>query len=142
VEVSSVRKQLQTRVLESRRVAKLRREAVSQAQGAYDAFLAQIAVPVAKQLVSALKAEGYSWNVSTPSGMVRIAADAGRDDFVEIDLDTSGDAPKVVGRSSRGRGSRLVREEQVLADGALPNLISDQDVLDYLLAALSPWLER
>jgi len=99
-------------------------------------------VPVAKQLVSALKAEGYSWSVSTPSGMVRLSADAGRDDFIEIDFDTSGGAPKVIGRSSRGRGSRLMREEQALADGALPNVISDQDVLDYLLSALTPWLER
>jgi hypothetical protein len=30
----------------------------------------------------------------------------------------------------------------VLVDGALPNVISDQDVLDYLLSALTPWLER
>lgn len=142
VEVSSVRKQLQTRVFEARRTAKLRREAVSQAQAAYDAFLTQIAVPVARQLVSALKAEGFAWNVSTPSGMVRVAPDAGRDDFIEIDFDTSADVPKVIGRVSRGRGSRLVREEQVLADGASPDTISDQDVLDYLLAALTPWIER
>ena len=142
VEVSSVRKQLQTRVLEARRTAKLRREAVSQAQAAYDAFLTQIAVPVARQLVSALKAEGFAWNVSTPSGMVRVAPDAGRDDFIEIDFDTSAGVPKVIGRVSRGRGSRLVREEQVLADGASPDTISDQDVLDYLLAALTPWIER
>lgn len=142
MEVSSVRKQLQTSVAESRRAAKLRREAVSQAQAAYGAFLEQIAVPVARQLVSALKSEGFAWSVSTPSGMVRLSADAGRDDFIEIDFDASGDAPRVIGRSSRGRGSRLVREEQVLADGALPNAITDQDVLDYLLAALTPWLER
>jgi hypothetical protein len=142
VEVSSVRKQLQTRVAESRRTAKIRREAVSQAQAAYNAFLDQIAVPVARQLISALKAEGFSWNVSTPSGMVRIAADAGREDFIEIDFDASGDAPRVVGRVSYGRGSRLMREEQALAAGALPGDITDQDVLDYLLTALTPWLER
>ena len=142
MEVSSVRKQLQTRVAESRRVAKIRREAVSQAQGAYGAFLDQIAVPVARQLVSALKAEGFAWSVSTPAGMVRLSADAGRDDFIEIDFDASGDAPKVVGRMSHGRGSRLMREEQVLAAGALPGKITDQDVLDYLLTALTPWLER
>ncbi|MGE0393625.1 MAG: hypothetical protein AB7I25_01035 [Vicinamibacterales bacterium] len=142
MEVSSVRKQLQTRITESRRTAKVRREAMSQAQAAYDAFLVQIAVPVVKQLVSALKAEGFAWSVSTPSGMVRMTADAGREDFVEIDFDASGAEPKVVGRSSRGRGSRLMREEQALAEGALPSTITDQDVLDYLLSALTPWLER
>jgi phosphoglycolate phosphatase-like HAD superfamily hydrolase len=142
VEVSAVRKQLQTRVTESRRAAKLRRETISQAQAAYDAFLAQIAVPTAKQLVSALKAEGFAWSVSTPSGMVRLSADTGRDDYIEIDFDGSGAEPKVIGRSSRGRGSRLVREEHALADGALPDTITDQDVIDYLLTALTPWLER
>jgi hypothetical protein len=35
-----------------------------------------------------------------------------------------------------------MREEQALAAGALPGDITDQDVLDYLLTALTPWLER
>lgn len=142
VEVSLVRKQLQTRIADARRIAKIRREATNEAQAAYGVFLERIAVPVVRHLVSALKSEGFSWSISTPSGMVRLTADAGREDFIEIDFDSSGDAPRVVGRTSRGRGSRLVRDEQALAGGASPATISEQIVLEYLLGALAPWLER
>lgn len=142
MEVSAVRKQLQTKIAESRRLAKLRREAVTQADAAYKVFLNQVAVPVAKQVVSALKSEHFLWSVSTPSGMVRLSSDAGRDDFIEIDFDASGDAPRVVGRISYGRGSRLNREERPLVDSVSPDAITDQDVLDFLLGALTPWLER
>lgn len=142
MEVSAVRKQLQTRIAESRRLAKLRREAVTQADAAYKAFLDQVAVPVARQVVSALKSEHFLWSVSTPSGMVRLSSDASRDDFIEIDFDASGDAPRVVGRVSCGRGSRLNREERPLVDSVSPAAITEQDVLDFLLGALTPWLER
>ena len=83
MEVAIVRKELQARIAEARRAARTRREAISEAETAYTAFLEDIAVPVARQLVSALKSEGYAWSVSTPSGAVRLSADAGRDDIVE-----------------------------------------------------------
>lgn len=142
MEVSLVRKQLQSRIAEAKRAAKTRREAISEAQAAYGPFLEHIAVPVARQVVGALRSEGFAWNVSTPSGGVRLSPETGRDDHVELTLDTAGDAPRVVGLVSRGRGSRLVREERVLADGASPVAITDEQVLAFLLDALTPWLER
>jgi hypothetical protein len=142
VEVSLVRKQLQTQIAESRRLSKLRREAITEAGSAYKVFLNVVAIPVARQLVTALKSENFAWTISTPSLMVRLSSDTGRDDFIEIDFDSSGDSPRVVGRLSRGRGSRLIREERPVVEGASPDAISDQDVLDFLLGALAPWLER
>ena len=142
MEVSAVRRELQSRVADARRAAKSRREAIAEANAAYKPFLETIAIPVVRQLASALKAEGYPWSVSTPSGAVRLTADMAREDVIEIGLDTTGEAPRVVGRISRGRGSRLVREERVLAGGASPVAITDQQVLAFLLDALTPWLER
>lgn len=142
VEVSQVRKQLVSAIERSRLRAKERRQRVADTEQAYRLFLDAVAVPVVRQLAHALKAEGYPFTVSTPSGSVRLASDHGRDDYIEILLDTSGEVPQVVGRTSRARGSRTITSEQPVKAGILPSGISEDDVLGYLIGALEPWLER
>jgi hypothetical protein len=89
-----------------------------------------------------LKAEGYAFTVFTPGGGLRLASDRTRDDFIELALDTSGDRPQVVGRISHARGSRTLDEERPVKPGAAPDAITEDDVLEFLLTALEPWLER
>ena len=89
-----------------------------------------------------LKAEGYSFTVFTPGDGLRLASDRGRDDFVEFALDTSGDRPQVIGRISQSRGSRRLEEERPVKADTPPDALSEEDVLDFVMHALGPWLAR
>jgi hypothetical protein len=142
VEVSHVRRRLKATIDASRDRSAKRRDLNAAARGAYEKFLNDTAVPVARQLANALKVEGYGFTVSTPGHGVRLASDRAREDFIELDLDTSGERPEVMARVSRQRGSRTVDAELPVKRGAFPEEISEEDFLDFLLRALEPWLER
>jgi hypothetical protein len=142
VEVSEVRRQLRHAVDRARARAQRQREQTADAERAYGAFLEEIAIPTTRMMANVLKAEGYLFTMSTPSGGLRLAADRGRDDYVEFALDTTGDRAQVVGRIRRTRGSRTIEEERPIKPDAAPQELSDADVLAFLVAALEPWLER
>jgi hypothetical protein len=142
LEVSLVRKRLKSAIDAARAHAQHRRQEAAEAERAYDTFLQDVAIPIARQLVNALKAEGYSFTISTPGGGVRVGSERTRDDFIELALDTSGDRPQVVARVSATRGSRVRDEERPVKPGAPPDAISEDELLDFLLHALEPWIER
>lgn len=142
MEVSIVRKALVSAIERSRTRASRRRQEVAQAEDAYRQFLELKAVPVARQLAQALKAEGLPFTVFTPSGGLRLASDHGRDDYIELLLDTAGPTPQVIGRVSRVRGSRTLTREDPVRAGAAPADLTEEDVLVFLVEALEPWLER
>ena len=142
MEVSLVRKRLKTAIDAARQRAQFNRQRASEAERAYTTFLNDVATPVTRQVANALKAEGYHFTVFTPGGGLRLASDKTRDDFIELALDTSGDRPQVIGRVSHSRGSRTLDEERPVKPGASPEAISEDDVLDFLLSVLEPWLER
>jgi hypothetical protein len=93
-------------------------------------------------MANVLKAEGYPFTVSTPSGGLRLASDRGRDDYVEFALETTGDSSVVIGRIRYTRGSRTLEDERPIRAGTSPQDLSDTDVLAFLVSALEPWLER
>lgn len=142
MEVSEVRRQLNRAIDRAKARAQQRRQYTADAERAYAAFLENIATPTTKILASALKAEGYPFTVSTPSGGLRLASDRGRDDYVEFALDGSGDAPAVLGRVRYTRGSRTIEDERPIKPGSAPQDLSEADVLTFLVHALEPWLER
>ena len=142
MEVSHVRRRLQAAITAAREQAQRRRQQAADAEGTYDRFLSQVAVPLVRQIGNALQAEGYAFTVSTPGRGVRLALDRGRDDFIELALDTAGDAPTVIGRVRRTRGSRTIEEERPVKRDARPDQVSEQDLLDFFESALAPWLER
>jgi hypothetical protein len=141
MEVSLVRNRLKRAIAEARARAQSRRQQAAEAELAYDRFLQNVATPVMRMVANALKVEGHQFTVFTPGGSVRLAADRGRDDFIEVRLEI-GERPEVIGRISRTRGSRTLEEERPLKPGASPEALSEEDVLVFLLDALSPWLER
>jgi hypothetical protein len=142
VEVSHVRKRLTASLERARRDAQQRRERTAEAQRAYDVFLADIAVPISRMLVSALKADGYMFTIATPGGGVRLTSDKTRDDYIDIALDSTSDPPQVVGHINYTRGSRTISDERPIKAGELPSAITEEEFLDFLLSALDPWLAR
>jgi hypothetical protein len=68
-------------------------------------------------------------------------SDKSAEDFIEIALDTASDPPRVVGRTSRSRGRRVVDAERVVASGD-PEAIGEEDLLTFLLQELEPFVER
>jgi len=122
--------------------AQQRKQRAAEAERAYQAFLDEVATPLMRQIANALKVEGYAFTVFTPGGGLRLASDRGRDDYIELALDTDAAPPQVVARISRTRGSRTLEEERPIQPGASPGAITDADLLEFLLDALEPWLER
>jgi len=142
VEVSEVRRQLKHAMDRAKARAQQKRNDAADAERAYAAFLEQVATPIIRMLANALKAEGYPFTVSTPSGGLRLASDRGRDDYIELALDASGDKPTVVGRVRHTRGSRTLEDERPIKAGGAPQDLTEADVLSFLVNALDPWLER
>ncbi|HLG58563.1 MAG TPA: hypothetical protein VI485_24675 [Vicinamibacterales bacterium] len=142
MEVSQVRRRVQAAMTAARDRAQQQRQRATDAETAYDNFLTHVATPLARQVASALNAERYAFTVSTPGRGLRLALDRGRDDFVELALDTEADQPTVIGRIRRTRGSRTVEEERPVKAGASPDQLTEDDVLEFFVQALEPWLER
>jgi hypothetical protein len=142
VEVSFVRNRLTRAIERARRVAQDRRQRAAETERSYETFLQEVATPVVRMLATALKAEGYLFTVFTPAGRVRLASDKGRDDYIELMIDSTVDPPQVTGLVTYARGSRTVSEEHPLKAGAPPEAITQDDVLEFLLKALEPWLAR
>jgi hypothetical protein len=142
VETGVVRKQIVQKLTTLRERSQQRRARSADAERQFATFLEIVAVPIARQVASALKAEGYHFTVFTPGGSVRLALDKGRDDFVDIVLDTEAEYPQVAARISYTRGSRTIVSELPVKEGAGPDVLTEQDLLDFLLRALEPFLER
>src|SRR5262245_30525417 len=106
MEVSQVNKRVKSAIEDAKAKAQARRNAAASAEKSYATFLETVATPIARQVANALKVAGVGFTLGTPGGGLRLAADRGRDDYVEIVLDTSGELPQAAGRVSVTRGSR------------------------------------
>jgi hypothetical protein len=142
LEVSQVNKRVQTAIERAKTRAQARRTAAASAEKTYAVFLETIATPVVRQVANALKVAGINFTVGTPGGGLRLAAERGRDDYIELGLDTSGDQPQAVGRVSVTRGSRTIDQIVPVKAGTAIEDLTDEDVLEFLVTALEPWLER
>lgn len=140
IEISEVRRRLRSAVDEARRDAAARRARNDAAMRDYDAFLSTVAIPVVQQMASALSGEGHHFNVATPAGSVRLASVNSPEDYIEIALDTSEDPPEVVGRTSRGRGRRMITSERPVRDRTAVGELNEEDVLAFLLTEITPFV--
>jgi hypothetical protein len=142
MDISEIARQLKHAIERSRRMAAERRQRAAAAAVAYDVFLERIAAPLFKQVASALRAERLSFQVFTPGGGVRLASDRGADDFIELTLDVSGDRPLVMGRISHARGSRVLSHEAAIRTDREIEQLTDEDVFEFLLREIRPFIER
>lgn len=139
MEISEVRKRLLQTVERAKQRMAERRVRNDEAARVFGPFLDTVVVPLVRQLAQVLRAEGQLFNVFTPSGSVRLMSDRNAEDFIELFLDTTGADPRVVGRTRRSRGSRVLESEEALGD---PASLSEEDVLAFLLKALEGFVER
>ena len=66
-------------------------------------------------------------------------SDRSSDDFIELSLDSADDLPAVMAQVSRTRGRRVVDAQRSI--GA-PDAISEEQLLEFLLKELEPFVER
>jgi hypothetical protein len=142
LDVAEVRRRLVQKIENARQDAAARRQAADRATADYGPFLEEVATPVFRHLVMALRAEGHGFRLFTPAGSVRLASERSADDFVELALDTTRQPIEVVGRVSHGRGSRLITDERPIREGAAVADLTEEDVLRFLLASITPFVER
>ena len=142
MEVSDVRRRLRGAIEAARKNAQERRARTDAAAADYEAFLRDRAVPVFHAFASALAAEGFRFSVFTPAGSVRLASEGNQEDFIELTLDTTADPPSVVGRANRGRGRRMVTSERPVRDDTPVAQLQEEDVVSFLVAEITPFVER
>ncbi len=140
IETSELRRRLRSAIEQSRSNAAARRERSDGAAREYEKFLTEIAVPVVQQFANVLSGEGHQFHVGTPAGSVRLTAAGSAEDYVEILLDTSEDPPEVVGRTSRGRGRRMVTSERPVRERTAIAELNEEDVSAFLLTEIVPFV--
>ena len=133
MEVSEVRRRLRAAVEKAKHAAAERRARTDAAAREYEVFLAERATPVVHQFATALSGEGHAFKVFTPAGSIRLAAERSPEEFIELVLDDSSDPPAVLGRTTRGRGRRMVSTERAVGGGAPVADLTEEDVLAFLL---------
>jgi hypothetical protein len=142
MEVSEIRRRVRAALDSARRHSQERRVRVDRAALEFQDFLRDRAVPLFQTVAAALVAEGHRFRVFTPADAVRLASDSSGTDFVELSLDATADPPTVLGRTSRGRGSRLTTSERPLREHAGIADLSEEDVLTFLMEEVSGLVER
>ena len=139
MEISLVRRRLTETIDRAKKQAAERRGRTDQASREFELFLQKIAVPLFRQVANALKADGYTFTVFTPSGSVRLMSDRAAEDFIEVTLDTSDDPPRVMGQTSHNRGRRVIDSERAIGT---PDAMTEEDLLEFLLKELEAFVER
>jgi hypothetical protein len=142
MEISDVRKRVLETLARARAAVRDRRARHDQGAAEYARFLESVAVPVCRQLANALKAEGFTFTLATPSGAIRLASDRSGDEGVEVTLDVEGERPLVVCRTRRRHGNRVVESERPINEQGAIAAITEEDVLRFLLKELEPFVER
>jgi hypothetical protein len=142
METGEVRKRLLHTIDRVRREAVAHREEADGARQAFEVFLRDVAAPVFRQVAQALTAEGYPFQVSTPSGSARLASARTAGDFVELSLDTDRRPVAVVARIGRTRGRRQLESDVVVHEGADFGALDDERLLQVVLDQIGPFVER
>ena len=142
MEVSDVRRRLRGAIDQAKRRAADRRAVADEASRVWSERLPEAVVPALLAVQNALSGEGYKFTLSTPGETVRLSPDRSSAEFVEIALDTNRDLPAVLIRSTRGRGSRTIASERVIAEGPEIAGLAQDAVVDVLIEEIVPFIER
>lgn len=142
MEVSDVRRRLRSAIEDAKRRAADRRLQADEAARAWEEALNDTVVPAFHTMAQALAGEGHRFKVLTPAGAARLSLERSAEEFIELALDTEGEEPSLILRSTRGRGRRMISSERAVREGAAVAQLSQDDVVTLLLDELVPFIER
>ena len=142
MDTPEVRRRSRAVIDQAKRGAAARRERADAASRDYEAFLQDRAVPTFHTFAAALVAEGARFKVFTPAGAVRLAAEGGGEDFIEIVVRPDArSAPSDRALEPR-RGRRSIVTERSIRAGTPTADLTDEDVLEFLVEEIAPFVER
>jgi hypothetical protein len=142
IEISELRKRIKQTIDQARHAAADRRQRQDAAIREGQRALEEVVTPIFRMTAGVLKAEGFPFQLSTPAGAVRLASERGRDDFIEIALETDRDPVAFVGRVSRTWGRRVLASERLVREAPGLDGLSDEDVVRFLTKELASFVER
>ena len=141
-EVGEVRRRVVAMIERARQAAVERHVRADVADAQARRFIQETATPIVRQVVAALKAESFSYRLSTPAGSVRLVSEIHREDFIDLAVDATQDPVTIMTLVSHARGQRVSTTERPLADGVEVDHLTEEHVLEFLLGALPAFVER
>ena len=105
-------------------------------------FIQETATPVVQQVLSILKVERLSFQLSTPAGSVRLTSETHHEDFIDLAVDATQDPVTIMTVVSHLRGKSVSTTERPLADGVELPQLTEEHVLAFLLATLPMFVAR
>jgi hypothetical protein len=141
-EVAEVRRRVCITIDRAKQTAAARRARADVDEELGRKFIQHVATPVAQQVVSVLKAEGFHYSLSTPLGAVRLVSERHREDFIDLALDATQDPVTIMTLVSHVRGQRVSTTERPLYPGHSIDQLTEDHVLEFLLEALQVFVER
>jgi len=142
VETSDVRRRLRGAIEQAKRRAADRRAVADEASRVWAERLPDAVVPAFQAVLNALSGDGFKFSLSTPGGTARLSPERSSAEFVEVALDTNRELPGVIVRSTRGRGSRTIESERVVAEGPEIAELTQDAVIGVLIEEVVPFIER
>jgi len=142
VETSDVRRRLRAAIEQAKRRAADRRAVADEASRVWAERLPDAVVPAFQAVLNALSGDGFKFSLSTPGGTARLSPERSSAEFVEVALDTNRELPGVIVRSTRGRGSRTIESERVVAEGPEIAEVTQDAVIGVLIEEVVPFIER
>jgi hypothetical protein len=127
---------------QAKRRAADRRAVADEASRVWAERLPEVVVPAFQAVLNALSGDGFKFSLSTPGGTARLSPERSSAEFVEVALDTNRELPGVIVRSTRGRGSRTIESERVVAEGPEIAELTQDAVIGVLIEEVVPFIER
>ena len=141
-EVAQVRQRVLAMVERARLDAADRRARATVDEVQARRFIQETATPVVRQVLSVLKVERLSFQLSTPAGSVRLTSETHHEDFIDVAVDATQDPVTIMTVVSHLRGKSVSTTERPLADGVELPQLTEEHVLAFLLAALPVFVTR
>ena len=142
IDTGEIRKRLRLTIDRARKASEAQRAETDAAAGSFALFVERTAAPVFRGLVQALRAEGHLFSLETPADAIRITSDRSASDYIELTLDTNRRPVALIARTAYTRGRRTVEEERLIREGADFDAVTDEHLLELVLALLGPFVER
>jgi hypothetical protein len=127
---------------QAKRRAADRRGVADEASRVWAERLPDAVVPAFQAVLNVLSGDGFKFSLSTPGEAARLSPERSSAEFVEVALDTNRELPAVIVRSTRGRGSRTIESERIVAEGPEIAELSQDAVIGVLIEEIVPFIER